>query len=132
MTVKVTGPFENQGENKLPTMDLDLTAGSGAQNFTAGVVSTGDEGYISYQGSFYQVPDKTFAEFRRNFEKQQRKDSAKKQLNLASLGVDPQKWLQNPKVEGTEEVGGTETTHISSDVEAERPARGPERPAPAG
>jgi hypothetical protein len=116
VTVKVTGPFQTRGKDALPAMNLDLTAGTGAQNFTAGVVSTGDEGYISYQGTYYKVPDKTFAEFKRNFEKQQRKDSNNKQPDLATLGIDAQKWLQDPKVEGDEEVGGAQTTHISSDV----------------
>ena len=97
-------------------MNLDLTAGSGAQTFTAGVISTGDEGFISYQGTYYKVPDKTFQSSSSNFERQQRKESANKSPDLAALGIDAQKWLKDPKVEGTEEVGGAETTHISSDV----------------
>jgi hypothetical protein len=116
VSVKVTGPFQSLGEDALPAMNLDLTAGSGAQNFTAGVVSTGDQGFISYQGTYYKVPDKTFREFKRNFEREQRKESKQQSPDLAALGVDAQKWLKDPKVEGTEDVGGAETTHISSDV----------------
>src|SRR5215213_3933552 len=116
VSIRVTGPFQNQGEDTLPAMNLDLTAGSGAQNFGAGVVSTGDEGFISYQGTFYKVPDKTFAQFKRNFERQQRRESKNSSPDLAALGIDAQKWLKDPKVEGTEDVGGAETTHISSDV----------------
>src|SRR4029079_3704599 len=91
----------------------------GAQNFTAGVISTGDDGYISYQGTYYKVPDKTFQQFKRNFEQQQRKEAKNKSPDLAALGIDAEKWLKNPKVEGTEEVGGAEATHISSDVNLE-------------
>jgi hypothetical protein len=116
VSVGVTGPFQTRGENALPSMNLDLTAGSGAQNFTAGVISTGDDGYISYQGTYYKVPDKTFQQFKRNFEQQQRKEAKNKSPDLAALGIDAEKWLKNPKVEGTEEVGGAEATHISSDV----------------
>ena len=116
VSVKVTGPFQTLGDDALPAMNLDLTAGSGAQNFTAGVVSTGDEGFISYQGTYYKVPDKTFREFKRNFERQQRKESKNTSPDLAALGIDAQKWLKNPKVEGTEDLNGAETTHISSDV----------------
>jgi hypothetical protein len=117
VSVKVTGPFQTMGEDALPKMNLDLTAGSGAQDFTAGVISTGDEGFISYQGTYYKVPDATFREFKRNFERQQRKESKNKSPDLATLGIDAQKWLKDPQVEGTEDVGGAETTHISSDVQ---------------
>ena len=116
MTVPVSGPFQNRGEDALPAMNLDPTAGSGAQTLSAGVVSTGDEGFINYQGTYYKVPDKTFEQFKRNFERQQRKESKSKSPDLAALGIDAEKWLKDPKVEGTEDVGGAKTTHISSDV----------------
>src|SRR5204863_1851686 len=32
------------------------------------------------------------------------------------LGINAQRWLENPKVQGDEELGGAKTTHITSDV----------------
>jgi hypothetical protein len=117
VSVKVSGPFQNRGEDALPAMDLKLTASAGGQSVSAGVVSTGSDGYIDYQGSFYKVPEKQFASFKKDFERRQRKENGTKQPTLASLGVNPQKWLEDPQVEGDEELGGTETVHISAGVQ---------------
>jgi hypothetical protein len=116
ITVKVGGPFENQGKNRVPKLDLDLSANAGGQSFRAGVVSTGQKGYISFQGTDYVVPANIFSQFRSELRKQQR-DSNKDTPDLATLGVHPRDWLKNPKDRGTEDVEGVETIHIAADVD---------------
>ena len=116
VTVKVGGPFETQGDNKVPKLDLDLSANAGGQSFRAGVVSTGTKGYISFQGTDYVVPANLFAQFRRELRKQQR-SSNKDTPDLEALGVHPRDWLTDPKDEGTVDVEGVETIHISAGVD---------------
>jgi hypothetical protein len=116
VTVKIGGPFENQGENKVPKLDLDLSANAGGQSFTAGVISTGNKGYINFQGTDYVVPDDVFAQFRSELRKQQR-ESNTDTPDLATLGVNPRDWLTDPKNEGSEDVEGVETIHISAGVD---------------
>ena len=50
------GPFESQGEGKLPKLDIDASLEGGGQNLEAGVTSTGDKGFVSYGGTEYEVP----------------------------------------------------------------------------
>lgn len=116
VTLKMSGPFQSRGETELPMLDLDLTVGGAGQNFSAGAISTGEKGYISYQGKDYAVPDKVFQQYKKSFAQQQKQDKSKSQLDLAALGIDPQKWLTNPKNEGVEKVAGTDTIHVSAGV----------------
>jgi hypothetical protein len=116
VTLKVSGPFQSRGETELPALDLDLVVGGAGQDFSAGAVSTGEKGYISYQGKDYAVPDKIFQQYKSNFSEQQKKDKSKNQLDLAALGIDPQKWLTDPKNEGVEKVAGADTIHVSAGV----------------
>jgi hypothetical protein len=116
IVLKMTGPFQGRGDNQLPAMDLTLGVSGSGQDFQAGAITTGEKGYLSFQGKDYAVPANVFDQFKKGFEQQQRKDKSSSQLDLNALGVNPESWLANPKNEGTENVGGADTTHVSSDV----------------
>jgi hypothetical protein len=117
ISLKLTGPFQSQGEDKLPEVDFDMTISAGGQKFTAGAVTTDDQAFIAYQGTEYKIPQGQFERYRRQVERESRQNQDQQnQFDLASLGVNPRDWLQNPKKEGEEEVGGAETVHVSADV----------------
>ena len=118
VTIKLSGPFQ-QIPNKpdaLPKFDFDLTASAAGQSFSAGAISTGDAGYLSYQGTDYKIDSKTFKQFKASFEKSQAQDQGQKQPGFGALGIDPKKWITNVKSDGTEDVGGAETNHVSADI----------------
>jgi hypothetical protein len=115
VSLKISGPFENRGPNQVPKLDLDLSAGAGAQgSLRAGVISTGEKGYVSVQGLDYSLPSNTFDQFRQELKRQAKSDN--QQPQLGALGVNPRQWLENPKNAGTESVNGVDTIHVSSDV----------------
>jgi hypothetical protein len=118
ISLKLTGPFQSQGEDKLPEVDFDMTISAGGQKFTAGAVTTNDKAFIAYQGTEYRIPQDQFERYKRQVERESRQQNKNQQnqFDLASLGVNPRDWLQNPKKEGEEEVGGAETVHVSADV----------------
>jgi uncharacterized membrane protein YgcG len=117
ISLKLTGPFQSQGEDKLPEVDFDLTVSAGGQKFTAGAVTTQNQAFISYQGTDYRIPQGQFERYKRQVERDaSRNNGRQNQFDLAALGVNPKKWLENPKKEGEEEVGGANTVHVSSDV----------------
>ena len=118
ITIKLSGPFQGDPNNKdaLPKFDFDLSASAGGQTFSAGAISTGDAGYLSYQGTDYKIDSKTFAQFKKNFESSEKQDSQTNKPGLGALGVDPKKWVTDVKSEGTEEVGGAETNHVSASI----------------
>ena len=117
--VKLTlnGPFQSTGDNTLPKFEFSLTASAAGQSFTAGAISTGKAGFISYQGTDYKLDAETFKDFRDNFEKEQAADQKDESASLSALGVDPKKWIKDAKDEGTADIGGTETVHVSATVD---------------
>jgi hypothetical protein len=118
ISLKLTGPFQSRGEDKLPEVDFDMTISAGGQKFTAGAVTTQDQAFIAYQGTNYRIPQDQFERYKRQVERQSRQQNSEQQnqFDLATLGVNPRDWLSNPKKEGEEDVGGAETVHVSADV----------------
>ena len=118
VTLKLTGPFQGQGAS-LPKFDFDLALSASGQSFAAGAVSTGDKGFLKFQGQSYAVPPNVFASFKQGYEQarsQQRQRNANNP-SLSSFGVNPRDWLKDPKNEGDADVEGTKTTHISAQVD---------------
>jgi len=118
VSLKLSGPFQSRGNDALPEVDLDLSVSGGGQTFTAGALTTGDEAFISYQGTDFKVPASQFRRYKRQIERDARRDKTRdNNFNLAALGINPRDWIENPKNEGTKDVGGAETIHISADVD---------------
>jgi hypothetical protein len=117
VSLKLTGPFQNEGEQQLPKFDLNLSVNAAGQSFSAGAVSTGDAGYLKLQGQAYDVPDQVFQQFKEGFEKAQSEQSGDDNRSFASLGINPSNWVTDAKEEGTETVGGAETTHVSAQID---------------
>jgi uncharacterized membrane protein YgcG len=116
ISVSLTGPFQSQGKGKLPKLDIEAKVEGAGQNITAGLVSTGDKGFVKFQGQAYAVTDAIFAEFKKGFEQAQAQADKQKGQSLATLGIDPRRWLTNPKNEGDAKVGDTDTIRITGDV----------------
>jgi hypothetical protein len=117
ISVSISGPFQSQGKGKLPKLDVNGKVEGAGQNISAGLVSTGDKGYVSYNGTNYVVSDAVFSEFKKGYEQAQSQADKQQGQSLATLGIDPQKWLKNPKNEGEVSVGGDEAIKITGDVD---------------
>jgi hypothetical protein len=120
ISVSLTGPFQSQGKGKLPKLDLQAKVEGAGQNLTAGVVSTGDKGFVKFQGANYAVTDAIFQEFKKGYEQAQAQADKQKGQSLATLGIDPRRWLTNPKNEGEAKVGDTDTIRITGDVDVNK------------
>jgi hypothetical protein len=117
VSLKLSGPFQTRGQDKLPEVDLDLSVSGGGQTFTAGALTTGEAAFISYQGTDYRVPEGQFQRYKRQVERDARRNNTNNDFDLGQLGINPRDWIENPKNEGTEEVGGAEAIHVSADVD---------------
>jgi hypothetical protein len=116
--IKVGGPFETQGTGKLPKLDIDASLDGGGQSFQAGVTSTGDKGFVSYAGTDYEVAGPVFQQFKAGYEQSAKQaQSQNGNQSLASLGIDPRRWLTNAKNAGEAKVGDTDTIKITGDVD---------------
>jgi len=121
----LSGPFQGvEGkEGEFPQFDLSATlsgeGGGQSIEFEGGLLATGDQAFVSYQGTDYEVPQQLFDQFRSAFEQAAAQSQTGDQDTgaiLERLGIDPSTWLTNVENEGNEEVEGTDTVHIHGDA----------------
>lgn len=118
LNLHLDGPFQSNGGNRLPDFALDVDFG-GTQPVTLGAVFAQGGGYLSIEGQAFDVGKATYEAFKKGYEKakadsaQQSKDST----TLSALGVQPIRWLKDPKKVGEEDVAGTPAVHLASGVD---------------
>jgi hypothetical protein len=119
VTLKISGPFQSQGKQKLPKFKIDFAFEGAGQSIKAGLTSTGTKGFVAFQGSEYAVTDQVFQQFKTGYEQAQKQGNTKNQ-SLSSLGLDPRQWLTNPKNEGDAKVGDDDTIKITGGVDVNK------------
>jgi hypothetical protein len=117
------GPFQG-GDGGVPKFDVDaeVNLDSSSQDFSgnAGLTSTGDKAFVSFQDTDYEVPQEAFTQFAQTFtqlQDQSEQQSAGSTSLLSSIGINPTNWLTDLSNEGDEDVEGTETIHISGQAD---------------
>jgi len=134
----LSGPSKGDADNPNALPELDWTAsasGSGAGqsiDFSGGLVITGDNAYVEYQDQAYELGSDQFEQIKTAVEQQAEAAGTETTASFAEgckqaieqAGGDPAacdidfaSWLTNLTNEGTADVGGTETTHISGDAD---------------
>jgi hypothetical protein len=116
VSISLSGPFQAQDEGKLPKFKLEAAFEGAGQSIKAGATSTGDKGYLSFQGTDYVVEDQVFEQFKAGFEQAQKQGSDQKQ-SFASLGMDPRNWLTDPQNAGDSKVGDDDTIKITGGID---------------
>jgi hypothetical protein len=109
------GPFQSLGAGKLPQSNFDLGISALGRSISLGLISTGTTGYVSFQGTSYQLPQAAFQKLESSFA-QLDVVPGSKGSGLSKLGIHPLGWLRNPRIVGDETVGGTATTHVHSAI----------------
>lgn len=120
ISVKLGGPFQAQGKGKLPKFKLDFAFTGAGQDIKAGATSTADKAFVSYKEQEYAVSDQVFKQLKAGYEEAQKQAATEqngKQPSLSTLGIDPRKWLTNPKNEGDAKVGDAATIRITGGVD---------------
>jgi hypothetical protein len=118
LEVKLGGQFQSQAPDQFPQFDFDvsLRAESGAQSFSGsgGLTATGDRAFVNIQGTDSAVPQQLYDRFTSNYAPLQSQNGSNPQAGLLQrLNIDVAKWLTDLKNEGTEDVEGQKTIHIS-------------------
>jgi len=117
VNVRLEGPFQSQGDGRLPQFSFNASFQGAGQNLQAGVTSTGDKGFVNFQNADYAVSNEVFEQFKTGWEQAQKQDRGNDSPSLASLGIDPRKWLTNARNAGEAKVGDTDTIKITGDVD---------------
>jgi hypothetical protein len=117
ITVSLGGPFQSLGAGKLPRSNFSISVSALGRSGSLGILSTGTSGFVTLQGSSYQLPPATFKRLESSFSQFASSPGASSGSGtLGKLGIQPLHWLTNPTVIGTEIVGGTQTTHIRATI----------------
>jgi hypothetical protein len=118
LEVKLGGNFQGQATGQFPQFDFDvsLRAESGSETISGsgGLTATGDRAFVNIQGNEYAVPQQLYDRFTSAYAQLQSRDGPSPQAGLLQrLGIDPAGWLTDLQNEGTEDVEGQKTIHIS-------------------
>jgi hypothetical protein len=122
VNISIQGPFQSQEGGALPKFKFDGSLEGGGQNLQAGVTSTGDKGFVSFQGTDYVLDDQVFQQFKAGYEeaRKQSEGQGEDAQSFASLGIQPRDWLTDPKNEGEAKVGDTDTIKITGGVDVNK------------
>jgi hypothetical protein len=118
LEVKLGGRFQSQPNGQFPKFDIDvsLKGEGGSQSFsgTGGLTSTGTAAFVNFQGTDYAVPQQLYDEFITSYSQLQGQNkSARSGSLLKTLNISPANWLSDLKNDGTADIEGTKTIHIS-------------------
>jgi hypothetical protein len=126
--VSVSGPFQSEGGGQLPELDMTAEAsgsvGGKDVDFDGGIVLVPNKAYVSYEGEDYEVDPTTFSFIQSAIEEAQQKSGAEggtegatKCQEEAAAKFSAEDFVDHLTNEGSADVGGTETTKVSGDLD---------------
>jgi hypothetical protein len=122
--VEVSGPFQSNGKGQYPELDLTGEA-KGSINGSdfdkeAGLVLVPNKAYVSYEGEDYEVDPTTFSFIESAINQANSQGETPTETSTAcqqaAAGLDVSDFVSNLKNDGGAEVGGTETTKVSGEL----------------
>ena len=118
VSLSIEGPYESKSPRQLPNLDWDVKVGGLGQDLEAGLAVTDDNAYVAFRGQSYEVGEQLFKQLRSSFAQQQRQSGG--QQSLKQFGIDPTEWLDDPKLEDGDDIGGDSTRKVSGDVDVKQ------------
>jgi hypothetical protein len=112
--VKLTGPFQSNGKGKLPSLDWQASFSGGGQAVSGALVSTGDNLFVGFQGSNYEVGKAQVAQINSQL------GSQTQGKTLKSFGIDPVNWITSAEDKGDENVNGVDTKHVQAGLDVSK------------
>jgi hypothetical protein len=121
LDLHVNGPFQTNGGDKLPDFALDVDFG-GRQPVTLGAVFAQGGGYLTIEGQAFDLGKDTYDAFKQGYENAKKDAAASSSApsntsSFSALGIEPIRWLSDPKEVGEEDVAGTRAVHLASGVD---------------
>lgn len=121
--LELGGPFEQGAKNELPQVELNVKANGEAEgesiDFEGGLTLLTDRAFIAYKGDNYEVDPTTFGFLKSAFEQAQQQGGEEADVTAcqkAAEGIKFTQFTDNLTNEGSEDVGGASSTHVSGDL----------------
>jgi hypothetical protein len=106
ITISLGGPFQDLGSRHGAQSDFTIAVSADGQRLSLHLRLTATGAYIEFEGSWYRLPAKQFAQLRKSLE------SSSGAASLPGLSVSPLRWLRDPQIVGVATVDGVSTTEI--------------------
>jgi len=107
----LSGAFQTGAVNDIPEFDVDVRISAAGQKVVGGFVSLGDKAAYFTQGDTgWRVPEAVWAPL------SEAAAAGGAQSQPLPFQVHPEAWVRDVKSEGTDEVAGVETDHVSATV----------------
>ncbi|HVC07395.1 MAG TPA: hypothetical protein VND98_07425 [Solirubrobacterales bacterium] len=123
VNVSLSGPFQSQGKGQPPELDLSAKVNGSVKgkpvNFEGGLTLLAEKAYVDYKGTEYEVEPTTFNYVKTTIEQDQQKNGAQSKsagstaCQEAASDLKVGSFIEQLKNEGSTEVAGTGTTHVS-------------------
>ena len=114
LKIGLKGPFRTQKQGGKPAFDFDLSLGSKDGSVTLGAISAGGKSWLTVAGRAFTLQDSAFDSLVKGDP-----STGAPPVDLSTFGVDPRRWLRDPKQAGTEDLDGDRVIHLTSDVDTE-------------
>lgn len=122
--VSLSGPFQSKGAKQLPELDMTAEATGSANgediDFEGGLVLVPDKAFVDYEGTTYEVDATTFGFVEQAIEQAEEEaggEEEKTACQEAATALKPEEFIDGLSNEGGADVGGTETTKVSGDLD---------------
>lgn len=122
LNISLSGPFQSEEEAETPDLDLAFSVNGTVDNEKidrdGGFTLIGNKAFIGYEETEYEVDPTTF-NFVKSLVKQQGGKGSSGDVSAcqeAAGDFELKNFVENLKDEGSADVGGTETTKISADL----------------
>jgi hypothetical protein len=116
--VRLSGPFQDSGAGKLPRFSLQLQLSAAGHALNAGATSTGSALFVQLAGTWFSIPQSTYAALEQAYAQATKKAStAKVRSTFSSLGIEPGRWLSNPTKLGATTIAGAQTVHLTASID---------------
>lgn len=122
LDLNLSGPFEQGAKGEIPQLGMTLkvegTADNEEINFDGGITLLTDRAFVGFEGDDYEVDPTTFGFVKSAFEQAQQQGGEEDLTACQEAGekVEFTQFSDNLENEGSADVGGTETTKLSGDL----------------
>jgi hypothetical protein len=113
LTLSLSGPFQSSSGGHPAESALTIAFSGLGKHGSLGLTTTGSAGYITLEGTSYQLPTGDFKKLAKSLGTQSGSGS---EPGLSSFGINPQDWVSSPRIIGTASVGGVVTEHLHANV----------------
>ncbi len=114
VNISVTGPYQSNGEGKLPSADLAFKVEGGAQDFQGKLISTGKNAFVEYQGETYEVGEQTIAQLQKQGQTEQLSTA-----ELSKLMSTMSDWFPESDAQDAE-LGGAPVDRVTGKLDVSR------------